>query len=206
MKRVLKVLICLFIFIIIMCSIILIRRAVIINKLTKISEETMSKYNDNYQMIFYAQSFDFSTFTIRERKVFDGEQIDSDISISKENGKIKTYTEYNFKSDKIITIESDSSKVFSYKDNLSIENLNVYKGEVKDILKTSVRKILLDDKLVYVINNGDFEYYVSVENGLIIKCIDLLNNITHDYEYVLGEVSSEDMKLPDLTEYDLIEN
>lgn len=205
MKKVLKVVMILLIFVIVICMGILARKAIIITKLTDLSEKTIESYKDNYYVIAHSQSTDFDSFIKSEKIIKDGEQIDIETSYVKDNGDKIKYSKYNLKDEKISLIERADYKMRYSKNTYTIDDLNVYKGSLKDVFKTSMKKAVLKNIDVYIISVDGFEYYVDAKTGLILKSIDLLNNISYDYEYELGKVTSKDMVLPDLSEYELKE-
>lgn len=205
MKKILKVIMILLIFVIVVCMGMLARKAIIITKLTNLSEKTIEKYKDNYYVIAHSQSTDFDSFIKSEKIIKDGEQIDIETSYAKDDGDKIISSKYNLKDEKVSLIERTDYKMRYSKNTYTIDDLNVYKGSLKEVFKTSVKKTILKNIDVYIISVDGFEYYVDVKTGLVLKTIDLLNNISHDYEYELGEVTNEDMVLPDLSEYELKE-
>ena len=206
-KKILNFILMFIILGIIILGAILIRRVLIINKLSNLGENTNNKYKNNYSVKILSQSIEFDNFLEGKRICKDGEQIISLINIRKTSGEVTKSNIYNLKDKNITTLESESSKIYYNDKQREISDLNVYKGDLKDIfdINIDIDKSKLGDVEVYIIRDKESEYYINSENGLILKTVDLLNNSTHEYEYTLGEVRTEDMELPDLSEYKLQE-
>lgn len=203
-----RFLLCLFTIVLVLAlsiGLVFVRRAVVIVKLTNLSEKTVQNNENNFYFKVLSQSTEFDHFTEKEVFVKEGKYKVCETLFSREKEDITKITTYDVDKDKIRTIETDDYKVYSKYDGDLNPKLNVYTGSLKDVLDTGVRKIKLNDIDCYVLTDDMHEYYINAENGLIVKEIYLDNNSSYEFEYVFGSVDDDDLAKPDLGEFELLE-
>ena len=201
MKKFLKVLLIAIILVIVLFGIGCLRKVIIINKLNKVAEETKNKYESNFAVEINGQALEFDSFIDTEITVNKDEAVIKETSITKKSGGKIVKTTYNLEDEFVGTIETDDSKMYYITDKEELPTLNIYEGNLKNILSSNVKKAKLKDVDVYIISTEENIYFVNAKNGLILKTVDLLNNTTHEYKYELGNVK-EEIELPDLEGYE----
>lgn len=198
MKKILKLLFLILVLVIIMFGIVSFRKIIIINKLNKFAEETNADFKNEFSMKIINSSFEFDNFTTVESVVKNGGAKIIETNLDKETeNKIITTTYYlDDKATRII--EMNDNKIYSIEEEKNFPKLNVYKRDIKDVSSIEIQKSKLKYIDVYIISDKEKVYFVNSRNGLILKEIDLLNNVTHEYTYQLGNIK-EEIELPDLT-------
>lgn len=203
MKKFLKLLFLIIIFVTMIFVINFIKKVSIINKLNKLAEETNVEFKNEFSMKIINNSFELGSFTTKEFVVKNDEAKVIETILDKETGS-KIITSTYYLDNKITrTIEIDGSNLYSIEEEKDFPELYTYKGDIKDVSSMEIQKARLNYIDVYIISDKSNVYFVNSKNGLILKEIDLLNNITHEYKYELGNIK-EEIELPDLTEFEFI--
>ena len=209
-----KILIIVFLIIVLLFLVLTIRKIIIISSL----EDKLSEYQqlDN----IYSKSYNNSPNGSINFEKYYKDNVEKDIlSLSEDNKKVtqyiyddkrKVFTEYN--NQKTVEIEKNSDSIespilinYTNADNflnllynsltttISTGNLN---GHECYILSSSI-----NSNFKYKENSKDIRIYVDKATGLTVQYEDVINNQTITYEYSFNEVSDEDMKEPDITQY-----
>lgn len=209
-----KILIIVFLVIVILFLVLTIRKMAIIYSL----EEKLSEYQqlDN----IYSKSYNNSPDGTMIFEKYYKDNVEKDILTSSEDNKKitqyiynderKVFTEYN--NQKTVEIEKNNNSIespilinYTNADNffkllyngltttISTGNLNGYECY---ILSSSI-----NSNFKYEENSKDIRIYIDKATGLTVKYEDVINNQTITYEYSFNEVSDEDMKEPDITQY-----
>lgn len=205
MKKFLKLAFVVIVTMIIIFSVSLLKKASIINELNKLAEETSEDYKNEFSMEIINSSFEFGDFLTIESIVKGDNAIVIEKISSKETGEQIINTNYYIDNEKINTIERNESKIYTISEldseQENFPNLKIYKGNLKDLSSIDIKESRLEYIDVYIISDKEKVCWVNAKNGLILKEIDLLNNITHEYKYKLGNIK-EDIVIPDLTDYE----
>lgn len=209
-----KILIIVFLVIVILFLVLTIRKMAIIYSL----EEKLSEYQqlDN----IYSKSYNNSPDGTMIFEKYYKDNVEKDILTSSEDNKKITQYIYNderkvftgYNNQKTVEIEKNNNSIespilinYTNADNflkllyngltttISTGNLNGYECY---ILSSSI-----NSNFKYEENSKDIRIYIDKATGLTVKYEDVINNQTITYEYSFNEVSDEDMKEPDITQY-----
>lgn len=83
----------------------------------------------------------------------------------------------------------------------SVEIENSFRINLITAIFSSVHRVNLGGRKCYLVKDGNYERFIDIETGIMIKGIDNLNNTTQDYYYEFGTVEDQDVEEPDTTGY-----
>lgn len=189
--------------IVIIISIVIGRRLLIVTSLSNKAESmNLDNYYARVEGIFAGE------YKISECYYKEGNYITKTTAYSDESGAIKMLF-YKSGTEQILLTDSDEGKSINQNAVLTeITPLPRYEGIDAFLMALvyGVEKVDLGDKECYVLKNKDLEQYIDKETGLLVKMIDRKNNTVTDYQYEFVEVSELESKLPDITDYERVEN
>lgn len=189
--------------IIIIIAIIIGRRLLIISSL---SNKAKNMNEDNYRV--RVEGIFAEEYKISDCYYKDGNYIIKTTAYSEEKGTTKMVF-YKNGTEQILLTESDEGKIINNNAFMTSTSLLPRYDGIDTFLMAlvyGVEKVDLGDKECYVLKNKDFEQYIDKETGLLIKQIDRKNNTVTDYQYEFGKVSELENELPDITNYQKVDN
>lgn len=205
MKKILKLMCVIILLMVILFAIVYFRKVVILIRLNKISKEVNEEFKNNYAVKIFVDSEENVDFIQKEIKVKNNRAIIDVTKLNEDTNEKNRFTTYIISKDCVITVDqtekSSTTNNYPTKEERSIPKLNRYVFELDDLLFCDIKKDKLDGKNVYIISDEDDILFVDAQNGLIIKSINLSDNITYEYEYDLGSVKRV-IKYPNLEKYD----
>ena len=184
--------------------IIVIRKTVILTRLSNKAQETQDSQNYYLKLESHVEG----KITITEAYYKQENSLINITSYSKDLGEVKQIL-YKSGEERFSLIDNGKTKVFKKMGDISVRPISFtsefFIENLYTAITTNIDKIELNGKECYMIRDGNTEKFIDINTGLAIKMIDNQNNITVDYKYEYGVVKDTDIVKPDTTGYTIIE-